>query len=120
MSKCVLIVDDDRTVIELARRTLEDKGYAIMTAKNGQEALETLKGKVPDVILLDVQMPDMDGYEFILKKSTDPQLAVIPVVVLSAMEKTEPLFKRHGVKAYLLKPINTKDLLDTIQSIAPL
>jgi CheY-like chemotaxis protein len=61
----------------------------------------------------------MDGYTFIMKKSSDPAISKIPVIVLTAMEKTEPLFKRHGVRAYLLKPINTQNLLDKIQTIIP-
>ena len=88
-----------------------------MTAGDGQQALDAISKKVPDLILLDVQMPVMDGYTFIMKKTADPAIAKIPVIVLSAQGKTEPLFKRHGVKAYLLKPINTQDLLDKLQTI---
>jgi CheY-like chemotaxis protein len=117
MPKYVLAVDDDPMIVELVKRTLQDKGHEVITAQNGLEALEALKKKIPDLILLDVQMPKMDGYAFILKKSTDPAIAGIPVIVLTSMVKTEPLFKRHGVKAYLLKPIDTQDLLDKIQAI---
>src|ERR1700690_2342701 len=102
MPKCVLVVDDDRVNTELLKSTLVGKGYEVMTAQDGLEALEVLNKKIPDVILLDVQMPRMDGYTFIMKKSSDPVIAKIPVIVLTAMVKTEPLFKRHGVKAYLL------------------
>jgi CheY-like chemotaxis protein len=117
MPKCVLVVDDDRVSTELSKHTLESKGYEVMIAQDGQEALELLSKKIPDVILLDVLMPRMDGYTFIMKKSNDPAIAKIPVIVLTAMGKTEPLFKRHGVKAYLLKPINAQDLLDKIQAV---
>lgn len=64
-------------------------------------------------------MPRMDGYTFIMTKASDPQLAPIPVVVLTANEKTEPIFKRHGVKAYLIKPLDTQDLFDKIGAILP-
>jgi len=117
MPKCILVVDDDRAVIELAKRTIQGKGYEVITAQDGQEALEVMNNRIPDLILLDIQMPKMDGYAFILKKSSDPAFAGIPVIVLTAMDKTEPLFKRHGVTSYLLKPINTQDLLDKIQAI---
>ena len=83
----------------------------------GWKLWEVLKKKIPDLILLDVQMPKMDGYTFIMKKSADPAIAKIPVIVLTAEKKTEPLFKRHGVKAYLIKPIETPDLLNKIQAI---
>ena len=119
MAKCILIVDDDRGSIELAKRVLQSKGYEITTAQDGLQALEALKKGTIDLILLDVQMPTMDGYTFIMKKSSDPAIANIPVICLSAMEKTEPLFKRHGVKAYIIKPLNTQDLLDNGPSGSP-
>jgi CheY-like chemotaxis protein len=120
MPKCVLVVDDDLLNVQLVKRTLEAKGYEVLTAHDGLEALEALNKKIPDLILLDVQMPRMDGYTFIMKKTSTPAIAGIPVIVLSAMEKTVPLFKRHGVKAYLLKPIDTQDLLNKITAFAPL
>lgn len=119
MPKCVLVVDDDRIVHELAKHTLQAKGYEVITSQDGLEALELLKSRKPDLIMLDVQMPKMDGYTFIMKKTSDPAIAKIPVIVLTSLGKTEPMFKRHGVKAYLLKPINTQDLLDKIQAIIP-
>ena len=117
MPKTILIADDDRVSNEITKRTLQNNGYEVMVAADGQEALDALKNKIPDLILLDVQMPTMDGYSFIVKKGSDPALAKIPVIVLSSMEKTEPMFKRHGVRAYLIKPLNTKELLEKIQSI---
>jgi len=119
MPKCILVVDDDRLAVELAKRTLISNGYEVLTAQDGLEALEILRQRIPDLILLDVQMPRMDGYTFIMKKVADPLIAKIPVIVLSAMEKTAPLFKRYGVKAYLIKPMDTKDWLEKIQAIAP-
>jgi len=119
MAQCILTVDDDAIVIALAKHTLKNKGYEVISAQNGEEALAALKKKIPDLILLDVQMPVMDGYTFIMKKSAVPEYANIPVIVLTSMEKTEPLFKRHGVKAYLLKPLNPESLLNKIQSILP-
>ena len=70
--------------------------------------------------MLDVQMPKMDGYTFIMKKNSDPAFANIPVVVLSSLGTTAPMFKRHGVKAYLIKPLNTQELIDKIQAIVPI
>jgi CheY-like chemotaxis protein len=119
MSKCILIVDDDRMNLALLKGTLVSNGYEAITAQDGEEALEELKKKIADLILLDVQMPKMDGYTFIMKKAADPALAAIPVIVLTAEKRTEALFKRHGVRSYLLKPIDTKDLLTQIQAIFP-
>jgi CheY-like chemotaxis protein len=117
MAKCILVVDDDRIIVALAKSTLEGKGYEVMTAQDGEEALQVLTKKIPDLIMLDVQMPKMDGYAFIMKKIKDPAIAQIPVIVLTAEAKTAPLFKRHGVKNYLIKPFNTEDLLNKIQAI---
>lgn len=117
MPKCILAVDDDPVTIELIKRTLQSKEYEVITAANGQDALDVLKEKTPDLILLDVQMPIMNGYSFILEKSHNPALAGIPVIVLTASQQTEPVFKRHGVKAYLLKPINVPDMLEKIQAV---
>jgi CheY-like chemotaxis protein len=117
MSKTILVIDDDPGVVAIAKHAILSKGYEVITAKDGMEGLEILKGKKPDLILLDVQMPRLDGYGFIRQKFNDPDLTKIPVVVLTAMGKTEPLFKRYGVKAYLLKPINTQDLLEKINTL---
>lgn len=119
MSKCILVVDDDFLSVELVKRTLQSKGYEIMTAKDGQEALDMMGKKAPDLILLDVQMPKMNGYTFIIEKAKIPAIADIPVFVLTVSKETEPLFKRHGVKAYLLKPLNTEDMLNKIQAFLP-
>ena len=119
MPKCILIVDDDRLSVELAKHTLDGKGYELVIARDGLEALEALKKRTPDLILLDVQMPKLDGYGFIRQKTSDPAFSKIPVIVLSAMGKTEPLFKRYGVKAYLVKPLNPQDLIEKVQALLP-
>ena len=117
MPKTILIVDDDRVSTEITKRTLQNNGYDVLVAGDGQEALDLLNSKIPDLILLDVQMPIMDGYTFIVKKGANPAFSKIPVIVLSSMEKTAPMFKRHGVKHYLIKPLNTQELLEKIQVI---
>jgi len=117
MSKTILVVDDDRLMVELARRKLEEKGYEVLTASNGEQALAQLKSKIPDIIILDVQMPDMNGYTFIIERNKTPEYANIPVVMLTASSETGPLFKRHGVKGYLLKPLNLQALFDKVTEI---
>ncbi len=117
MSKCLLFVDDELTVADIAKRKLEDLGYEVMTAQDGEEALEVLKKRIPDLILLDIQMPKMNGYTFLIEKAKVPEYDSIPVVVLTAYGEMEPLFKRHRVKAYLLKPLKLQELLDKVQSI---
>jgi CheY-like chemotaxis protein len=117
MPKCVLFVDDEIVVAEIAKRKLESSGYEVMLAHDGEEAFEALKTKIPDLIVLDVQMPNMNGYTFMMEKVRNPHYLPIPVVVLTAYGEMEPLFKRHGVKSYLLKPLKLEDLLDQVKSI---
>ncbi len=119
MPKCILSVDDDPVVLGLIQHTLQGHGYEVITAQDGKMALEILQNKIPDLILLDVQMPNMNGYTFISEKLHVPSLAKVPIVVISSLKETMPLFKRHGVKAYLLKPLNIQALLETVQAILP-
>jgi two-component system response regulator SaeR len=112
MPKLILVVDDEEVVVEIAKKRLEEKGFEVMTAGDGQGALACLKSKTPDLIFLDVQMPDMNGYTFVMEKNKFPEYVDIPVVVLTAYNEMEPLFKRHGVKAYLIKPLKLQDLIN--------
>jgi CheY-like chemotaxis protein len=117
MPKVILVVDDESIVVEISKRKLEERGYEVMTASNGQEALECLKSKIPDLILLDIQTPEMNGYTFIMEKSKIPEYVDIPVIVLTAYNEMEPLFQRHGVKAYLVKPLKLQDLVDKVAQV---
>jgi CheY-like chemotaxis protein len=114
MPKTILVVDDEPIVVEITKRKLEERGYEVLTAGNGIEAFECLKSKIPDLILLDIQMPTMNGYTFIMEKVKIPEYLNIPVVVLTAYNEMEPLFKRHNIKAYLLKPLKLQDLMDKV------
>jgi CheY-like chemotaxis protein len=117
MPKSILVVDDESIVAEISKRKLEEHGYEVRTAGNGTEAFSQLKSKIPDLIVLDVQMPQMNGYTFIIEKVKIPEYANIPVVVLTAFNDMEPLFKRHGIMAYLLKPLKLQDLIDKVVEI---
>ncbi|MDE1920956.1 MAG: response regulator [Candidatus Omnitrophica bacterium] len=112
MSKSILVIDDEPVVVEISKRKLEETGFEVQVAHNGNEAFSALKKKKADLIFLDVQMPDMNGYTFIMEKDRIPEYVNIPIVVLTAYNETEPLFKRHGIKAYLLKPLKLQDLVN--------
>ena len=114
MAKTILVVDDEPVIVEITRRKLEELGFTVMTAYNGEEALARLKEKVPDLIILDVQMPKMNGYTFVMEKAKLPACADIPVIVCTAYNEMGPLFKRHKIKAYLLKPLKLQELLDKV------
>ncbi|HKQ71254.1 MAG TPA: response regulator [Polyangiaceae bacterium] len=108
----ILLVDDDRDVSEALSTVLIDEGYDVATAYNGHEALAYLKSHtpLPRLILLDVMMPVMDGYEFRIEQRRDPALADIPVLVLTAGSMGERIAEL-GVAAHLRKPIDLERLL---------
>ncbi len=93
----VLVVDDEPDVRELTRRTLEAEGLGVREAGNGQEALEEVARKRPGLIILDLMMPVMDGFEFVLRLRQNPDTADLPVVVVTAKELTaEDRERLHG------------------------
>ncbi len=111
MPKTVLVVDDEVVVVEIAKRKLEDKGYHVLTAFDGDEALEIVSKQKPDMVFLDIQMPKMNGYTFLLEMRKVEGMAEVPVVVISAYGEMEAIFRRHGISDYLFKPLKLQDLL---------
>lgn len=117
MAKKILVVDDEPVIVEISKRKLQTQGYEVMIANNGQEALDILPSFLPDLILLDIQMPKMNGYTFMMEKAKNPDWVNIPVIVLTAYNEMEPIFRRHAIKAYLLKPLKLQDLLTKVADI---
>ena len=117
MPKTVLVVDDEPIIVEISKRKLEENGFEIMTAYNGEQAMAQLKKKIPDLIVLDIQMPGMNGYTFIMEKNKIPAYGHIPVIVVTSLPETEQVFKRHGAQAYILKPLKLQDLVDKVVEI---
>ena len=116
MPKTILVVDDEPVIVEIGRRKLTEIGYKVLTARDGVEALRELKTGKPDLVLLDIQMPNMNGYTFMMEKNKLPEFAKTPIIVLTAYSEMEPLFKRHGAIAYLLKPLKLQDILDRVKA----
>jgi CheY-like chemotaxis protein len=108
----VLVVDDDRDNRELLVELLASEGYLVSSASDGKIALAEARATRPDVILLDLMMPVMNGWEFRDAQLRDPDLARVPVVVVSAFEDT------LDVEAILRKPYLLEDVLDTVQRLA--
>ena len=110
----ILVVDDDSLVRESISLFLDAKGYSVLEAENGQEALEVLKTapRFPCLVMLDLLMPILDGQQFLTQRGQDPVLRDIPVIVVSGNDKSDlPL---EGVAAYLKKPINPDHLIEII------
>ena len=116
----VLIVDDDRSIRRSLHAALDDEGYTVDEADNGLEALRRLhEGPRPDVILLDLMMPVMDGYTFSNKMHREPELADIPVIVVTAGGNCAEVRRRLSVLDCLHKPLDLDRLLHTIEKHAP-
>lgn len=119
MAHRVLAVDDDPVIQRLLEVNLELEGYDVRLASDGAEAVEAARDFRPDVILLDVMMPIMDGWEACRTIKEDPELAHIPVVFLSARAQDVDVEKgtEMGATAYLTKPFDPEDLLDLVAEL---
>lgn len=113
--KKILIVDDEPVVIKLLSRLLNEH-YAVIKAKNGREAIAIAGAEQPDLILLDLMMPKMDGYQCCHLIKSDPKTKMIPVVMLTAVNQklNVKLGEIMGADGYVTKPFNPEELLDTI------
>jgi two-component system alkaline phosphatase synthesis response regulator PhoP len=114
--KKVLIVDDEPTV-RLTVRKMLDKDYLVIEATNGEEAVDIARGQKPDVILMDLMMPKMDGYAACSGIKADPATRRIPVVILTAVghELNKKLAAEMGAEGYITKPFNYQDILNTVE-----
>ncbi len=110
------MVDDDPDILEALSEILEAEGFAIRQARNGQEALKLLEKLRPNLILLDLMMPVMDGWEFAERVRRRPDWAQIPVIVLSADRNIGGKARELGALGYLAKPFELSELLNLVQS----
>jgi signal transduction histidine kinase/DNA-binding response OmpR family regulator len=115
-SPSILIVDDDDSIRSLLHQELGEHGYLIEEAKNGKEALECVRKQRPDLIILDIMMPEMNGFDVAAVLKNDPQTMDIPIIVLSIVQDKARGF-RIGVDRYLTKPIDTHLLFSEIGSL---
>jgi CheY-like chemotaxis protein len=111
-ARFVLVVDDDPDLLDVTSFVIENEGMAVETARNGEEALALLgTGRLPALVLLDLMMPVMNGWEFLAAVANDPVLQTLPVVVLTAAEHSEI----SGARAVLSKPMDLKELLRVVE-----
>jgi chemosensory pili system protein ChpA (sensor histidine kinase/response regulator) len=118
----ILIVDDSLTVRKITSRLLSREGFAVITAKDGVDALELLEDQAPDVILLDIEMPRMDGFEFTRTIRRDSRYAQIPIIMITSRtaEKHRNLARDLGVDLYLGKPFQEEELLRNLREMLAL
>lgn len=117
--KKILLVDDSATVLMMEQMVLNNHGYAVVTAKDGQEGVLKAKSEQPDLILLDVVMPKMDGIEACRVLRAQPETAHIPIIMVttrSEANNVEACFK-NGCTDYVNKPINNAELVAKVKSV---
>jgi two-component system alkaline phosphatase synthesis response regulator PhoP len=115
----ILAVDDDDLIRRLVQFNLQRAGYRVTPARDGLEALEQIEQERPDLVLLDVNMPRLDGIELLRRLRADPGTATLPVVMLTAKAQDEDILegKRSGADYYLTKPFSPTELLAVVQEV---
>ncbi len=118
-SKKIMAVDDERHIVRLIQVNLERAGYQVVTAFDGPAALKKADSEKPDLIVLDVMMPKMDGFEVLKRLQANPETREIPIIMLTAKAQDADVFRgwSSGVSAYLTKPFNPLELITFVKRI---
>lgn len=119
MSKRILVVDDEIESVKLIGLMLQRRGYEIVAARSGAQALEKAQAEKPDLIVLDVMMPDMDGYEVCRRLRADPGTAILPIIMFTAKTMIDDKVAgfQAGADDYLTKPIHPEELASRIEAV---
>ncbi|MFG1298912.1 response regulator [Xanthobacter sp. V3C-3] len=120
MAKTVMIVEDNELNMKLFHDLLEAHGYRTVETRSGVEAVELARAHRPDLIIMDIQLPEISGLDVTRKLKADPELKVIPVVAVTAfaMKGDEERIRAGGCEAYLSKPISVAKFLQTVRQFA--
>jgi adenylate cyclase len=119
MPATILVVDDDPVIQKLLAVNFEMEGYRVVTGGDGEEALAQVVAERPDVVLLDVMMPKLDGIEVVRRIKADPDTAAIPVLLLSAKAQSKDIAAglEAGADGYITKPFDPLDLLERVAAL---
>ena len=119
MPRKILAVDDERHIVRLVQVNLERAGYQVVTAFDGREALEKVEAEQPDLVVLDVMMPYMDGFEVLQTLRKNQATRDLPVIMLTAKAQDADVFRgwQSGVDCYLTKPFNPMELISFVKRI---
>ena len=116
----ILVCDDERHIVRLIQVNLERQGWDVVTAYDGKEGLEKVKAEKPDLLVLDVMMPYMDGFEVLKAIRKEPETEKLPVIMLTAKAQDKDVFEgyHYGADMYLTKPFNPRELVTFVKRIA--
>ncbi|MBP9854026.1 MAG: response regulator [Candidatus Omnitrophica bacterium] len=115
MAHKILVVEDERISLSLIRFGLLANRYEVLTAADGETGLNMLKSEKPDLVILDVGLPKLNGYEFMQEMKGLDEFSHTPVIVLTANETMEQVFKLEGIKQYYVKPVNMDQMIAKIK-----
>jgi twitching motility two-component system response regulator PilH len=115
----ILVVDDSPTELHVIKGLLDKNGYQVSTAQSGEEGVDVAKKLKPDVVLMDVVMPGLNGFQATRQLATEPTTSSIPVIIVTTKDQeTDKVWAmRQGAKDYIVKPVKEKDLIDRINSV---
>jgi len=122
MAKTILVVDDEEDIRHMLRLILEKSGFVVETAGDGQEALDQVRDHRPDLILLDLKMPRLNGYEVFVRLKSDEQFKTIPIIVVTAVtqdsdQEDEEWARRMGAEGFVTKPFDLSELGRRIEEL---
>lgn len=120
MSKQVLLIEDEPNIIEAISFILSRDGWTVKTHSNGADAVEMVKERRPDVVILDVMLPGKSGYDILRELRDDPEVKGLPVLILTARGQTKDreIAERAGCDAFMTKPFSNADVLETVRALA--
>ena len=119
MAHTILVVDDEPAVVRLVELNLTQEGHQVRTASDGEAALTSIADTRPDLVVLDVMMPKLDGFETLKRLKSDPATADIPILMLTARAQDEDVFEGYGTGAqwYLTKPFDPVELRRVVRHL---
>jgi CheY-like chemotaxis protein len=115
----IMLIDDSSTNNLLYTSILSDEGYEVIVCDKAKDALKMIQKEIPDLIILDLMMPEMDGFDLLLNMKKQSGIANIPVIMLTAnaTDESEKKARSLGVKAFLSKPIGIKEITDAVKEV---
>lgn len=119
MSGHVLLIEDEPNIIEAVRFILSREGWRVDTHSNGEDAVEIVRAKSPDVVILDVMLPGRSGYDILREMRDDPALLSLPVLMLTARGQTKDreMAERAGASHFMTKPFSNAEVLEAVRSL---
>jgi DNA-binding response OmpR family regulator len=115
MRRKVLVVDDDKVTVALVKFGLKEQDFQVVVAYNGMDGLQLIKEENPDLVILDISMPQMDGYDFVSQLRRLKGFENIPIIVLTASQNLQDVFSLEGIQGYFVKPVHLVTLMARVK-----